>query len=487
MNLLRYMRELVDSVTMYRLTFYGLAGISTISVLFGAIGRIPYSAGSQLLSLIAILGAAYIANRTLSIIKNVPINSESWLITSLILFLILPPVRSAQDVGLLMLTAIIAMASKFILVYRRKNIFNPAAVGAAILVPATWWVGSSVLLPFTALFAAMLLLKLRLFRLFFAFALVALAASGAMAMAENIPINEAILVGIVSGPLIFLGSVMLTEPSTLPPTHGKRLVYGALVGLLFALHPRLAGITLSPEVALLIGNLFAFAVGSRYRLKMKLIDKRQLSPTTYEFVFSPERPFTYKPGQYMEWTLPHRGTDIRGNRRSFSLASSPTETSVRIGVKIPTPSSSYKQALLQLKPGQSLYASHVVGDFTLPQNLSVKYVFIAGGIGVTPFRSIIKYLLDSHPEHLKNIIVVYITHDAEKAAYLDILREAGQHGLEHIPADSTITAAQFSTLIPDLTQRTAYISGPSTMVEHYKTIMKQAGVGKIQTDHFSGY
>jgi ferredoxin-NADP reductase len=97
----------------------------------------------------------------------------------------------------------------------------------------------------------------------------------------------------------------------------------------------------------------------------------------------------------MEWTLAHPNTDDRGNRRYFTLASSPAERNLRLGVKFYQKSSTFNKAMLSMDKDTEIVASQVAGDFVLPDDPQQKCVFLAGGIGVTPFRSMIKYLLDS--------------------------------------------------------------------------------------------
>ena len=76
---------------------------------------------------------------------------------------------------------------------------------------------------------------------------------------------------------------------------------------------------------------------------------------------------TFRAGQYMELTIPHRGADSRGLRRIFSIASSPSEEGViRFGLNTAEKSSSLKAALLKLEPGEIVSATSVGGDFLLP-------------------------------------------------------------------------------------------------------------------------
>ena len=178
---------------------------------------------------------------------------------------------------------------------------------------------------------------------------------------------------------------MLTEPLTMPPTRTSRILYGAIVGLLFTSIIRLGSFYFTPELALLVGNIFVYVVSPKGRFMLTLIEKNEIVAGTLEFVFTPDKPLTFRPGQYLEWTLGHTPSDDRGNRRYFTIASSPTESTVRLGVRISESKSTFKRALKDMQIGDVVSASSLAGDFVLPEDAKKKLVFIAGGIGITPF------------------------------------------------------------------------------------------------------
>ena len=125
----------------------------------------------------------------------------------------------------------------------------------------------------------------------------------------------------------------------------------------------------------------------------------------------------------MEWTLEHDRPDSRGKRRYFTLASSPTEPSLRIGVKFAERGSTFKQALTaHAWQGEPIVAAQVAGDFTLPPDPRPKLAFIAGGIGITPFRSMVKYLTDRHEK--RDIVLLYANRRAEEILYRHVFAAA---------------------------------------------------------------
>src|SRR6185312_2239781 len=112
----------------------------------------------------------------------------------------------------------------------------------------------------------------------------------------------------------------------------------------------------------------------------------------------------------------------RGNRRYFTIASAPTEELTRLGVKFSAGGSAFKRELAELRQGDTIVASQLAGSFTLPRDPRRKLVFIVGGIGITPFLSMLKELIDKGES--RPIIVLYGNRRASEIAYSDILDEA---------------------------------------------------------------
>src|SRR5665213_3089003 len=189
---------------------------------------------------------------------------------------------------------------------------------------------------------------------------------------------------------------MLTEPLTSPPTAKKQTWYGAIVGFLLPPQAHFLSFYTTPELALVIGNAFSYLISPKTKLFPILRQKVKIAADTVDFIFNPGQKFAYEPGQYLEWTLQHEKTDSRGSRRYFTLASSPTEPDLIIGVKFYEDGSSFKKALLDASADTFIVASQLAGDFVMPKDPTKQLVFIAGGIGVTPFRSMVKYLLDKN-------------------------------------------------------------------------------------------
>src|SRR5262249_25732222 len=153
--------------------------------------------------------------------------------------------------------SLIAIASKFIVAWRGKHLFNPAAVAVVITslalnFYASWWVGTLWMLPWVLVGGLLVVKKIQRFDLvlaFFAGAVISIAAT-TRSLSEPLMLSQRIL---VDTPILFLAFIMLTEPFTTPPTRGRRIVYGAFVGLLFAPGLHFGEIYFTPERALVVG------------------------------------------------------------------------------------------------------------------------------------------------------------------------------------------------------------------------------------------
>ncbi len=509
-RLLNLIDDFLNRTTMYRLVLWILVALLAAAIVLSALGVLPYSPVALIASAALITGACWIANAVLARVFNAPTNVESVYITAFILALILTPPKVAEILGFLPLAvwaSVWAMASKFFLAIGKKHVFNPTAfavalTGATIGQSASWWIGTWVMSPLVLLGGCLIVRKIRRFDLvasFFAAALVSIV--GAAVLRGLNPVTT-FRKALLETPLLFFAFVMLTEPLTTPPTRGLRLWYGAITGFLFAPWVHVGPVYSTPELALLAGNVFSYAVGPKEKLFLKLKEKVPIASGTCDFIFQPDRKLNFRPGQYLEWTLAHGRPDARGNRRYFTIASSPTEDEIRMGVKFYPEPSSYKKCLQDMEPGAAIVASQLAGDFVMPNDKDRKLVFIAGGIGITPFRSMIKYLLDRGEK--RPIILLYSNKHEDDIAYKDLLDEAERrlgirtaHALtetDRIPAGwrghrGMIDADMIMNEVPDFKERLFYLSGPHAMVTAFEETLKRLGARReqIKTDFFPGF
>jgi ferredoxin-NADP reductase len=498
MRLFKPIDNYLNGITTYTLMVYGLSALLGFAVIFSALGRLPIQFFSIIVTSAVILTVCFIADRLFPIIFNATSNKYSSLITALILCLILQPSILVHNLALVALASLIAVGSKYILVWHYKHIFNPAAIAAVFLgvtglLPAIWWVGSPVMLIPTIVFGILVLRKIRRFQLFFSFLIASLIMAIIVGMRYNESLSYIFSTAFKSSPLIFLGTVMLTEPSTMPPKRWQQIIYGILVGALFTSEFRVGSVSATPELALVIGNIYTYMVSPKYKLKLKLKSKQKLTDNIYEFIFTNAGRLNFEAGQYMEWTLPKAKSDARGNRRTFSISSEPKSDEVRLVTKFAVKSSSFKENLAGLKSGDYIMAGQLAGDFTLPSDTSQKLVMIAGGIGIAPYVSMVKFMIKN--KQPRNITLIYLAATEQEICYKDVWKKAEGLGLKFRPvidggmASARLNKAKLANLVPDYQDRRFYISGPNALVDNYAAMLRELNVSqnKIITDHFSGY
>ncbi len=496
----------LNQITMYRLVLYYLIFLLGVATLLAFVGILPYDPFALLFTIGVEVAICAITNAIFAKTFGVPANTESVYISALILALIITPLQSTHDLWFLGWSAVLAMASKYVLAINRKHLFNPVAFAVALTYltinqSANWWVGDAAMLPFVLIGGILIVRKIRRFDLVVSFLLATLATILALSILNHAPIIATLQQTLIYSPLLFFAFVILTEPLTTPPARRPRIYYGMLVGVLFAPQFHIGSFYTTPELAILIGNLFAYIASPKAAFMLRLKEKVQLAPDIYDFIFVPTRKFAFAPGQYMEWTLGHTEPDSRGNRRYFTLASSPTEDTLRLGVKFYQHSSSFKSALLAMDQRSEIVAAQVAGDFVLPDDPRQKCVFIAGGIGITPFRSMITYLLDTHQQ--RPIVMFYANKIAGDIIYKDIFDRAQRElGIKTIytitdkrklPPDWNARVGYISPQlikdeVPDYMDCVFYISGPPAMVDSFKAALRQIHIknSQIKTDFFAG-
>lgn len=506
--MLKAIDNFLNKITMYRLLIYHLGGLLAIAFVLGLFGNLGFSPNALLISTAILLAACWAINRMLAFIFSTPVNHESSIITALILALLITPKLGQYDLLFLLAASGLAMASKYILTINDVHIFNPAAVAVALTAfgprqNASWWIGTATMLPFVLAGGVLVVRKIRREQMVISFLIATFLATALFTWFSHNSVLISMKQAALTSPVFFLGFVMLTEPLTSPGTKGKQKWFGMLVGFLVPPQVHIANFYTSPELSLVIGNIFAYFIDPRVRLFPVLTQKIRIAANSIDFVFNVDKRFAYQPGQYMEWTLPHNHIDNRGNRRYFTLASSPTEPTLRLGVKFYDPSSSYKKAMLAMTDETTIVAAQVAGDFILPKSKKRKLVFIAGGIGITPFRSMVKYAIDKREQ--RDIIILYAVNNVRDVAYQDVFEQARQQlgvATTYVLAkpDPTqplgvyqragyVDSNAIRATVPDYQERTFYISGTHQMVVAIQDTLGELGVSKrhIRVDYFPGY
>jgi len=336
--MIEFVDNLLNRITMYRLVLYYLIFLLGVAVVLSFGGVLLYDPFALLFTIGFLIGTCWLTNTVFAKTFGVPTNVESAYISALILALIITPLQSTHDLWFLGWSAVLAMASKYILAINRKHLFNPVAFAVALTYltinqSASWGVGDAAMLPFVLIGGILIVRKIGRFDLVSSFLLTTMVTILAFSLLNRENFIATMQRTILYSPLLFFAFIILTEPLTTPPTRRLQIWYGALVGFLFAPQIHIGALYTTPELAILIGNMFSYIVGPKTTLILRLKDKVQLAPDIYDFIFAPKRKLAFAPGQYMEWTLGHDDPDSRGNRRYFTLASSPTEDNLRLGIK----------------------------------------------------------------------------------------------------------------------------------------------------------
>lgn len=235
---------------------------------------------------------------------------------------------------------------------------------------------------------------------------------------------------------------------------------------------------------------------------VKLLRREEVAEGTMSFYFDKPADFQFKPGQYLDCTLTDPPeTDAEGNIRSFSLASAPEEKDLMIVTRMRD--TAFKRVLKKMPVGAQLKVEGPLGSFTLHGAKSRPAVFLAGGIGITPFRSMI--VNDARKGLAHRIALFYSNRRPEDAAFLQELQQLGSENKDYqivcammemekskrpwYGETGYIDRAMLARFVPDLAAPIYYIAGPPAMV----TAMKQTLVGArvdeddVRAEDFAGY
>jgi len=497
----------LNKITMYKAALYYLLLLLTAAIGLSFFKLMPFGPLDLVVSAAFITAVCFFSNAVFAWAFKAPSNMESVYITALILILIITPPKPFTNLLFLAFVSVVAMASKYIFAVGKKHFLNPVAVSVALVglvanQAASWWVANLYMIPFVLIGGILVVRKIKRFDLVLSFFAVVLLTGSVFSLINSQNLLSGLQRALVYSPMLFFAFIMLTEPMTLPPTRKMRIIYGLIVGILFVPQIHIGPLYFTPELALVLGNVFTYLVSPDKKLILKLDKIIKLAPDTYDFVFNPDQKMDFKPGQYMEITLDHPKQDSRGIRRYLTIASSPTEREFRLGVKFYNKASSFKKTLIKMKQDQEIVASQLTGDFTLPEDKNRKLVFIAGGIGITPFRSMIKYMIDKNEK--RNVTLLYANWTQKDIAYKNIFDEAEKKlGVKTVYScaknEDTLSDGRkclgllkeqdIVEEVPDYKERLFYISGPPSMVKAFEGYLKNLNIKKknIITDYFPGF
>ena len=233
-----------------------------------------------------------------------------------------------------------------------------------------------------------------------------------------------------------------------------------------------------------------------------LTERRLVAEGTMAFHFAKPAQFVFTPGQFVDLTLLQPSeTDAAGNTRAFSIASAPQEETLMVATRLRD--TAIKRELQRMPLGTTVRVEGPFGKFVLHADQTRSAVLLAGGIGITPFRSMVVHAAMQRSPH--RMVLFYSNRRPEDAAFLDelqTLQEKNPHyrfvGTMTEPEKSArvwrgetgfITAALLSKHLVNVGSPIYYVVGPPGMVTGLRTMLKDAHIddGDVRTEKFAGY
>lgn len=222
---------------------------------------------------------------------------------------------------------------------------------------------------------------------------------------------------------------------------------------------------------------------------MRFVGKQKQIENVYTFTFEPSKKISWQPGQYLHYELPHPTADDRGIERWFTISAPPFAKHIQLTTRFDTGrSSSFKKALQKLESGAEIEAGEPRGDFLLEPGAS-RHVLIAGGIGVTPYHSMLLQL--DHDGQPLNVDLIYANRDENfvfDAEFQELATRHPEFIIRKFVGDQRISEDDLKPSLED-EKIIFYISGPRPMVETYQHMLENLDVApeRIKTDYFPGY
>ncbi len=224
-------------------------------------------------------------------------------------------------------------------------------------------------------------------------------------------------------------------------------------------------------------------------MKLKLVETKSEVDDIITYIFDPMQPLSWQPGQFLHYLLPHPNADDRHADRWFTIAAAPFEKQVKVTARFPKKMSSFKRAFMALPIGAEIDTDGPEGEFVITDP-DRALIFVAGGIGITPFRSIL-----AEADHNGIKLKAHLLYHSNDSAILfqEELQGYAQHNpelqIDFIADPQRIDERRLQQAIEQADNPYMYLSGPEPMVEAFAVMAKKLGVSgdHIQTDFFTGY
>jgi len=224
--------------------------------------------------------------------------------------------------------------------------------------------------------------------------------------------------------------------------------------------------------------------------ELKFRERIENAPDVYSFIFEKPKDFNWIAGQFIQVTFPHDNPDDRGIKRFFSISSAPFEKIVMVTTRIEINNgSSFKKAFYGIKPEMMVECTVPSGKLIITRQ-DKKIIFVAGGIGITPIRSIILDLDNNNK--LQNIDLLYSNRDDNlpfKNEFKDKKERNSTFNIYYFINPDRISEETIDKIFSEFPDCYAFISGPPGLVKGVEELFILKGLPKesIRTDYFPGY
>ena len=211
---------------------------------------------------------------------------------------------------------------------------------------------------------------------------------------------------------------------------------------------------------------------------LRLNEKEHLTDNIWAFRFTTDQPLSWTPGQFIRIEIPHDNPDAEGTKRWFTVSSTPHDGFIQITTRVT--STTFKQALAALEAGDEVQlVEQPDGDFVW-QESDKPLVFVAGGIGITPFYSMLK--ARGHSGQPVSATLIYNGRTDElpfKAEFEEASKRHPEFRVHYVIGEQ-LTAEKLTEIVPGINSSQVYISGAESMVE---ALGKQLGENGLANDN----
>lgn len=221
--------------------------------------------------------------------------------------------------------------------------------------------------------------------------------------------------------------------------------------------------------------------------KTSYIGKTHLTSDIWEFRFQRPEAYQYIPGQYAAFTFAQPLADSRGQSRTMSLTSCPDDTHLAFVTRVPEQPSPFKHRLAELKRGDELLVDTALGDLILPRSVDTPLVFVAGGIGMASYISMLQYLEKTSEK--RTVHMLYAVRAREEKLFGDLLAQFPFTSYEEYVSPNRLHAEAILRTPQDEPAALYYLSGTERFVEELRADLLATGLSDTQIvfDYFTGY